>query len=277
MPALLLPLSLLFRLSTAYAADDTPPPPAATGIGTSPTAPPKHPGGVVPIATVAQIPPWLRGDVALNYSYDRLGGHLNEAELMDPGATESADVQVGQRTLNSHVLSIDAIFSAGPGVAVTLGLPIHIADSIDFGTSQTMVYDPTTGSGTMNGTEAVDLGVLATGGGLEGAWIGIAGTPFSEAFAKRKNRVTWRIGGALRTPNKNNFYVETDGKRGAGDGGLGFRIDNAFSTTIGGSQPYITGRYQTDGKTSIDAVDAETRAVNFQLLDTCCSECICCC
>lgn len=266
MPALLLPLSLLALTSAAHAADDTPPPPpAVTGIGSSPTAPAKATAGVIPVATVTQIPPWLRGDVSLGYSFDRLGGHLTEVELEEPDATESADVEVGERTLSSHVLSLDAIFSAGPGVAITLGFPIHISDSINFGTSQTMVYDPTTGSGTMNGTEPVDLGVVAQGGGLEGVWIGVTGTPFSEAFTKRKNRVTWRIGGALRTPNKDNFYVESDGKRGAGNGGLGFRLENAFSTTIGGTQPYVSGHYQGNGKTSIDATDADGNAVVTEL------------
>lgn len=239
----------------ARAEDDTPPPPKAMG-GSSPTEPVKE-GRIVPLPTVTDIPPWLRGDVALNYSYDRLGGHLTEQVLESSADAESQDVQVGQRTLSDHVLSIDAMFSAGPGVGVTLGLPIHIREGTWFGDSQTMVYDPTSGGGTMNGTSTVAFGDVSSGAGLEGAWIGIAGTPFSEAFTKRKTRATWRIGGALRTPNKHNFYTAPDGKRGAGVGALGLRLDNAFSTTIGGSQPYLSFRYQSDGKSTVDVTDSD--------------------
>ena len=252
-----MPLLLALLLADgASASDDTPPPPATSGIGRSPTAEPtRAEGGVFATANVTEVPPWLRGDVSLNYSYDRLGGHLTEDIPEEVDAVETADLEVGQRTLTDHVLSIDAIFSAGPGVAITLGFPIHVRESTWFGTSQTMVYDPTTGSGTMQGTNAVDIGAVAAGAGLEGVWIGLAGTPFSEAFEKRQNRATWRLAGALRTPNKHNFYTVDAGKRGVGSGGLGLRIDNAFSTTVGVTQPYLSFRYESEGKATVNVTD----------------------
>lgn len=260
MPALLLPLSLAITVTPSFARDDTPPPPPSSGIGTSPTAA-RSESAVTPVATVTELPPWLRGDIALHYGYDRLGGHLTEAVLETAGATESADVEVGQRTISSHVVNVDAVFCPGPGVGITLGFPIHASDTVSFATSQAMVYDPSTGSGTMNSAQATDVGQTAKGSGLEGVWIGIAGTPFSETFERRKNRASWKIAGAIRTPNKDNFYVESDGKRGAGTGGLGVRLDNAFSTTIGGSQPYLTARYQANGKATLDVTDADGNVV----------------
>ncbi len=257
-----LPLLSLLLASPAHAGSDTPPPPPPTGLGSSPTAALKAAkdqaqARVTPIPTVTEVPPWLRGDVALNYGYDRLGGHLTEHVLESSSDTASLDQQVGQRVVSDHVLSIDAMFSAGPGVGVTLGFPVHIREGTWFGNSQTMVYDPTSGAGTMIGTTSVDYGSTSAGGGLEGVWIGLAGTPFSEAFHNRNNRVTWRVAGALRTANKKNFYTAgTDGKRGAGDGALGLKLENAFSTTIGGgTQPYISWKYQSDGQDTVDVTD----------------------
>jgi hypothetical protein len=245
--------------SPAFAEDGAAPPaPTASGLGTSPTDPEKRPvSTTVAIPTVTEIPPWLRGDIALRYSYDRLGGHLSQHVPMQVDDTESQDVEVGQRTLSDHVLNIEGAFSAGPGVAVTIGVPVHIRQSTWFGTSQTMVFDPASGSGTMIDTESVEFNDVDSGSGLEGVWVGLAGTPFSEAFTKRNNRATWKIAGALRTPNKHNFYTAPDGKRGVGNGALGLRFDNAFSTTIGATQPYLSARYQSDGKSTVDVTDAD--------------------
>ena len=263
MPVAFIALLSVLVPSPAFAEDDTAPPaPPTSGLGTSPTDVKERPvSTTVAIPTVTEIPPWLRGDIALRYTYDRLGGHLSQHVPMQVGDTESQDVEVGERTLTDHVLNIEGAFSAGPGVALTLGVPVHIRQSTWFGTSHTMVFDPASGSGTMIGTEAVEFNDVATGSGVEGVWIGVAGTPYSEAFTTRNNRATWKIGAALRTPNKNNFYTAPDGKRGVGTGALGLRFDNAFSTTIGGTQPYLSGRYQSDGKTTVDVTDADGNVI----------------
>lgn len=258
-------LSLLSVLvpSPAFAADDSaPPPPPRAGLGSSPTDDAKKkPMETVSLPTVTELPPFLRGDITIGYAYDRLGGHLTEHVPGERGDTETRDVEVGQRALINHVLNVGAVFSAGPGVALAVDVPVYIRESTWFGTSQTMVYDPATGSGTMNGTTAVEFNTVATGSGVEGVWIGLVGTPFSEAFQKRGNRATWRIGGALRTANAHNFYTAPDGKRGAGDGALSFRLDNGFSTTFGTTQPYLTARYQSGGASTVDVTDAEGNVI----------------
>lgn len=262
MSVALLSLLSVFAPSPARAADDAaPPPPPRAGLGTSPTDEQKKPMETISLPTVTEVPPWLRGDVTLDYAYDRLGGHLSEHIPEERGDTASRDVDVGERALLNHVLDIGAVFSAGPGVAVTVDVPVYVRETTWFGTSQTMVYDPGTGSGTMNGTTAVDFGTVNTGTGVEGVWVGLAGTPFSEAFTSRGNRATWRIGGAIRTANAHNFYTAPDGKRGAGNGAMSFRLDNAFSTTLGTTQPYLSARYQSDGGTTVDVTDSDGNVV----------------
>lgn len=204
-------------------------------------------------ATVTEIPPFLRGDVTFGYTYDHLGGSLEEHG--------DEEVRVGQRTVADHVLAYGFSFSAGPGVAVFAELPHYVASTVSYDELGTMVYDPATGSGTYEGTNPGTPGTAIEGNGLGGVWIGVRGTPFSEAFSVRKNRATWLLEGALRTGDGTNLWTMKDDKRGAGPGGSAFRVHSAFSTTFGSTSPYLTGTWITEGKRVVDVYGADGSAL----------------
>jgi len=184
-------------------------------------------------AEITEIPPFLRGDLAIGYGFQHLGGSLVEGEE-----------EVGQRTWDEHGLTYQGVFSAGPGVALFFELPQVLSSRLAFPAAQEMVYDPSSESGTMAGTEAIEGLEAVKGSGAEGLWIGIKGTPFSQAFEKRGNRATWLLEGALQTRSRGNFYeLDEEGARGAGVGGGGLRLGTAFSTRHGISEPYLAFRY----------------------------------
>lgn len=206
-------------------------------------------GTLLPLAaaaTVTEIPPFLRGDVELGYTYDRLAGSLEERG-------DEGDVVVAQRALQEHALSYGVVFGAGPGVAVVVRAPHYLTSSVSYDELGQMVYDPSTGSGTYQDAISGTPGVAVSGSGLGGVWLGVRGTPFSEAFVKRQNRATWLLEGAVRTPDASNFWTLADGKeRGAGPGGTALRIHSAFSTTFGSSQPYLLGTWTAEGPRTVD-------------------------
>ncbi len=184
-------------------------------------------------AEITSLPPWLRGDIELGYAFDRVGGSLYEG-----------DTRVGSRTWEEHALTYSGTFSAGPGVAVFFELPQYLSTRLAFPEANSMVYDPSQGSGTMVDTETLEGLEPIKGAGVDGLWLGIKGTPFSEDFESRGNRATWLIEGALQTRSQNDLYTITDeGDRGGGLGGGGLRLGMAFSTTHHISQPYMAVRY----------------------------------
>jgi hypothetical protein len=184
-------------------------------------------------AEVTDLPPWLRGDIVIDYGFQHQSGSLYEG-------TE----RVGARTLEEHIITYQGVFSAGPGVAVFFELPQTMSARLAYPEANQMVYDPSTESGTMVGTEALSGLDPVKGKGTDGVWLGLKGTPFSEAFEARGNRATWLIEAAFRTRSDNSFFEPYDGDlRGAGVGGGGTRLGMAFSTTHGVSQPYMSFRY----------------------------------
>lgn len=195
-------------------------------------------------ANVTEIPPFLRGDVSVGYRFDMLSGSLEEHGAVD--------VEVGQRTISDHMLSYRAEFGAGPGVAVFFELPHWVSSTVGYGSLGTMVYDPATGAGTYQGTNPGEAGDRIQGSGLGGVWIGVRGTPFSEAFETRKNRATWLLEGALRTGDSSNLWTIAGESRGAGTGGTAFRLHSAFSTTFRSTQPWVSGTFVTEGKRTVD-------------------------
>ena len=198
--------------------------------------------------SVTEIPPFLRGDVTLGYGYEQLSGSLVERG--------EEDTEIGQRTISSHKMQYGLVFGVAPGAAVFLEIPHYVQSSVGYSALSEMVYDPTTGSGTYEGTEAGTPGAYVSGAGVNGVWIGARGTPFSETFPNRKNRATWLIEAALRTPSESNFWTMKDGEhRGAGPGGLAVRLHTAFSTTFRTSHPYIAATYIGEGKTTVDVYD----------------------
>jgi hypothetical protein len=184
-------------------------------------------------AELTELPPWLRGDMAVDYSFSHQGGSLYE------GAE-----RVGSRSLEQHAITYQGVFTAGPGVAVFFELPQYLSARLAFPEANQMVFDPSTERGTMVETEALEGLDPIQGKGTDGLWLGIKGTPFSESFEARGNRATWLIEAALRTRSSNNFYEKLDGEqRGAGVGGGGVRLGMGFSTTLNASQPYLGFRY----------------------------------
>ncbi|MFH1468706.1 MAG: hypothetical protein ABIO70_30225 [Pseudomonadota bacterium] len=184
-------------------------------------------------AEVTELPPFLRGDLALGYAFEHEGGSLTEA-----------GEQVGSRNWQEHRLVYSGVFSAGPGVALFFELPQAISARLAFPEASQMAYDPALQRGTMLDTDPLDGLDPIEAKGAEGVWLGIKGTPFSEAFVKRGNRATWLIEAAFRTRTKGNFYTQNeDGTRSAGVGGGGTRLGMAFSTTRHISQPYLAFRY----------------------------------
>ncbi len=179
-------------------------------------------------STVTEIPTFLRGDVAIRYGWDHTSGRL--AERADP------EVVVGNRALDTHLLYYSVVFAPGPGIAVYAELPHYVAENVSYSEAQSMVYDPATESGTYVGTDPMDPGTYVSGSGLDGVWIGLRATPFSEAFTGRNNRATWRVDLAYRTGSEKNLWTG-----GAGDGAPAFRLGSAFSTSVNTTQPYLVG------------------------------------
>ena len=184
-------------------------------------------------AEVTELPPWLRGDIVIDYGFQHQAGSLYEGSE-----------RVGSRSFEQHTVTYQGQFSAGPGVAVFFELPQHLSTRLAFAEANQMVFDPSTEQGTMIETEPIEGLEPIKGKGTDGLWLGIKGTPFSEAFEQRGNRATWLIEAAFRTRSDNNFYELADGDlRGAGVGGGGTRLGMAFSTTRNVAQPYIAFRY----------------------------------
>lgn len=184
-------------------------------------------------AEVTDLPPWLRGDIVIDYGFQHLAGSLYEG-----------GERVGSRSWEQHAVTYQGVFSAGPGVAVFFELPQYVSTRLAFPEANQMVFDPSTGQGTMVETEPLEGLDPIKGKGTDGIWLGVKGTPFSEAFESRGNRATWLIEAALRTHSDNSFFEPVDGDlRGAGVGGGGTRLGMAFSTTRNISQPYIAFRY----------------------------------
>ncbi len=215
-------------------------------------------------ATVTEIPPFLRGDIEIDYSYDRLAGALEERG--EPGAEPTP---VGTRRVETHQLRYGAVFGAAPGLAIFVNVPHDAWSGVSYDSWSKMVYDPSTGSGTYVGSNAQETSTPVVGSGVQGAWIGLRGTPFSEAFKSRENRATWLLEGAVRTPNPSNQYAivtpstsELPGEHGAGPGGLGLRVRSAFSTTFNKAQPYVSFAFTAEDPSTITIADDQGHVLN---------------
>lgn len=209
---------------------------------------------VAQAATVTDLPPFLRGDVTIGYTLDRLQGSLTEHGL--PG---DADTDVGRRQINDHTLTYGLSFGVAPGAAISVAIPHTVYRSVEAQEWSKMVYDPATESGSYVGTAKQDDVTVSHGSGLQGVWIAARGTPFSEAFPKRHNRFTLLLEGAVRTPSEQSWFTiaePTDdngiGNRGAGYGGVGLKIGGAASITRGKTQPYVALSYEDNLPTTID-------------------------
>ena len=196
-------------------------------------------------ATVTDLPPFLRGDVTVSYTFDRLGGSLSQhAEL------GTSDQEVAQRSVNAHVMHYGAAFGVAPGAALFVDVPHTVYQSVEAQQWSKMVYDPATETGSYLGTATEEDVTVARGNGIGGVWIGAKGTPFSELFTSRRNRATLLLDFAVRTPNDNNWFAIKEasttgglGTRGVGPGGVGIQVGGTASTTQGKVEPYLSFAY----------------------------------
>lgn len=195
-------------------------------------------------AEVTDIPPWLRGDFSLGYTFSHTGGSLVEG-----------NTSVGTRNMESHQISYEMAFAPGPGVAVFFELPHTAAQRISFPTASEMIYDPSTEAGSMVGTTPMETSPVYEGSGLGGLWMGVRGTPFSEAFESRGNLATWLVEGAWQTADPTNFWAVSDGERGNGPGGSAFRLRMGFSTNHKPAQPYIAATFTRRNPFETDIYD----------------------
>ncbi|MSQ03083.1 MAG: hypothetical protein EXR71_14545 [Myxococcales bacterium] len=192
-------------------------------------------------ATVTDLPPFLRGDVSVGYTFNRLQGKLSQH-----GQLSEDDLDVGERQINGHVMHYGLAFGVAPGTALFVDVPHTVYQSVEVQGWSKMVYDPATETGSYAGTVTEDDATVSKGRGVHGVWIGVKGTPFSEAFTSRRNRFTFLLEGAVRTPGDGAWFVVKDasdsgglGTHGAGPGGVGLRAATTVSSRQGKHEPYM--------------------------------------
>ena len=195
-------------------------------------------------ADVTTLPPFLRGDISVAY-----GADFERGSLMEP--VDGADVQVGMRQHEAHVIDFGATFSVAPGAAIYFGVPSYALDRWSYWEANEVVFDPNRELGSMAYGEPLEGNVVRTGAGSAGVWLGAKATPFSESFLNRGNKSTWLVDVGFHTPDKTNIYVEDGDTRGAGNGAPALRVRNAFSTTAGQSQPWLEFTWLRQGATPV--------------------------
>lgn len=213
-------------------------------------------------ATVTDIPPFLRGDVEIAYSFDRLAGGLVEEQPYGCVDTEElpCTLDVGRRAIMEHQLRYTLTFSPYHGVSVGMELPHYASSTVDYTDSPSMILNAATGTGTYQGVEPTSGTTSGySGTGLGGAWLFVKGTPFSEAFEARNNKATWLLEMGARFPDATDHWTFKEGsiKSGAGPGGAAFRLNTAFSKRFGVSEPYFQFGYQGEGVYSRRLVNVE--------------------
>ncbi len=189
-------------------------------------------------ADPTDLPPNLRGDLALGYA-----GSFSQAGLEEQGAV------YGIRNVQRHDLALSGAFTVYTGVAITLGLPITVSQSITYPSARNMLLDPVSGSGEYVHGVTMDPTPTLKSKGLDGVWIGVALSPFREDFASSLP-ITARFDLALRTPSTSLYST----KRGVGSGGLGWKIGGAFSVIRGKADPYVSLSWTGEAKHKVDVV-----------------------
>lgn len=179
-------------------------------------------------ATVTDLPPQFRGDVAIGY----------RATIV-PDTLKQNEATVGERRTIDHALTYTGLLGLTDFLAVELQLPHTVSHEIRFKNTNSMVYDPITETGTMIGTDPMDDSKLS-GKGLEGTRLRIMGTPFSETvFSERGDQITWKIGIGVQFADKTNIWTAENGERGAGPASPAFEFDSFWSTKNQHASPYL--------------------------------------
>ena len=208
--------------------------------------------GVAQAAALTELAPALRGDVSVRYDLDAAHADLIEA-----------DEDVGRRVMQSHTITWAASFSPIDGGAVFLEIPHVAAERVQYPEAATMAFDPAADRGTMLGTNTIDDPSELRGAGVGGVWLGVRGTPLSEAlWSSRGDRTTWMLEGAFRFADKTNLWTYGPrGTRGAGPGAPAFRLLTTVSTTKGDAEPYVRARWVRTSRINTDIVNAQDNVV----------------
>jgi hypothetical protein len=176
-------------------------------------------------AELTTLPPAMTGDASLSYRTDQ------SRVVLEEGGTSVGGVQEVD-----HVITVGGVFSVLDDLAVAIEIPIHPLSRISYTESHLMGWDPTRDQGTYLGGSSERASNLE-GKGMDGVWLGLRGTPLSEA---RGQRATWLMDLSLRTPHASkNFWVGADKARGAGVGAAAQRLTATFATTRGIAHPYL--------------------------------------
>ncbi len=192
-------------------------------------------------AELTTLPPAMTGDASLSY-------RTNQSHLV----LEEAGTPVGGVLEADHVITVGGVFSVLEDLAVALEIPIHPLSRISYTESHLMGWDPTREEGTYVGGDLESASSLE-GRGLDGIWLGIRGTPLSEA---RGQQATWLLDLSFRTPHASkNFWVGANKSRGAGVGAAAQRLTATFATTRGAAHPYLQTVLLRQGSVEVELDD----------------------
>jgi hypothetical protein len=203
-------------------------------------------------AELTELAPALRGDVSVRYDLDAAHADLLEG-----------DEQVGRRVLQSHTITWAGSFSPIDGAALFVEMPHIAAERVRYPQAAAMAFDPAADQGTMLGTPTIDDPAELRGAGVGGVWLGVRGTPLSEAlWSARGDRTTWLLEAGYRFRDKTNLWTYGPrGTRGAGPGAPAFRLLTTVSATKGDAEPYVRARWVRSSRINTDIVDAQGRTV----------------
>lgn len=185
------------------------------------------------------MPPRFRADVAVGYR-----GAFEQAGLEEAGTAYAI------RNTLRHDIVVDAIVAVWDGVGLTLGLPATASQTVSWPGARAMRIDPLTGEGTYAGGAAISPPDWQTSG-LQGVWIGVAGSPLREGW-RRSLPVTARFDFAVRTPAAG--QTPWGDARGASPGGGAVRLGAAFSSQVRRTDTWLSFRYTRELATEVDVV-----------------------
>lgn len=204
------------------------------------------------------LPPALRGDVALSWASQADWAGLSQDTATDPAS-------LGRRRDLAHQLGLRATFAPVEGIAVVAGFD-HLAHrQLSYSEGRRMLTDPATGYGSSARAPTLQTQPEHRGSGLLGWTIGVAFAPFAERYAK-EHPVSWRLDLQLRSAPPTTFWeIDHEGLRGAGAGGPTVRAVAAFSRNYTTTEPYLTVDWSLATPRFVDTTDGWGEPVEIQV------------